>query len=160
MRFRTTYIYSSKYQTKQSARGHLLPRETGIHDEAVCLKPTCASWAEYKVRSFPWRDRLTTFYETFIAEFFLTQTPADNIAGVFTEFVDRFPSLGAIDRADREDLEDAIESLGFQRIRSEALSEIAASRDEVPQTPEELTDLPQVGPYVANATACFNLEVP
>jgi A/G-specific adenine glycosylase len=32
----------------------------------------------------------------FVAEFFLTQTPADNVATVYPGFIERFPTLDAI----------------------------------------------------------------
>jgi A/G-specific adenine glycosylase len=112
-------------------------------------------WAEENFREFSWRDPDRSLYEVFVAEFFLTQTPAENVATVYPRFLDRFPSLGAIEEADESELAELIEPLGFYNMRSGALKRIADEHDALPETVEELTDLTRVGPYVANATLCF-----
>lgn len=112
-------------------------------------------WASKNVRDFPWREQGRSRYEVFVAEFFLTQTPANNVADVYPKFVKRYPSLEAIREADVEELESRVEPLGFQRMRARALNSIAKSVDELPDTPERLQELERVGPYVANATLCF-----
>lgn len=116
------------------------------------------SWAEDGLRSFPWRDQGATLYGVFIAEFFLTQTPAGNVADTYPRFLRQFDSLRAIDEASEAELSDAIEPLGFNNMRASALKRIASEHDELPRTSEELQNLPRVGPYVANATLCFALE--
>jgi A/G-specific adenine glycosylase len=118
------------------------------------------SWAANNTREFPWRDPERTPYEVFVAEFFLTQTPAENVADVYPRFLKRFPSLASVAEVDTDALEETIRPLGFQRMRAEALAEIAADYESLPETPAELQTLPRVGPYVANATLCFALERP
>lgn len=117
-------------------------------------------WAEDELREFPWREPDRSVYEAFIAEFFLTQTPAENVASVYPQFLSDYPSLEALEAADYDELERAIEPLGFQRMRAEALSEIATRVDAIPADETELRSLPRVGPYVANATLCVALERP
>jgi len=41
-------------------------------------------------REYPWRESNRTLYEVFAAEFFLTQTPADNVAAVYPSFHKHF----------------------------------------------------------------------
>ena len=113
---------------------------------------------EGNIRSFLWREADASFYEVFVAEFFLTQTPAENVVNVYPQFVERFPSLEAVRRSNRKDLKKAIEPLGFHRMRSESLVQIASECDDLPREPDELVELPRVGSYVANATVCFALE--
>jgi A/G-specific adenine glycosylase len=117
-------------------------------------------WAEDNLRDFPWRDPEASLYEVFVAEFFLTQTPAMNVAVVYHDFLERYPSLESIRETDRDDLEEFIEPLGFYRMRADALSEIASRMNALPDQERELRGLPRVGPYVANATLCFALERP
>ena len=112
-------------------------------------------WGRENLRDFPWREPDRSLYEVFVAEFFLTQTPAENVSAVYPTFLERFPDLRAIDKSDREEIVDVIEPLGFYNIRSDALKSIAAERDRLPETAAELTELPRVGEYVANATLCF-----
>lgn len=118
------------------------------------------SWADDGLREFPWRDRSRSFYEVFLAEFLLTQTPAENVADVYPELCDRYPNLDSLDTASESELESAIEPLGFQRMRAAALSEIAARHDSLPRDGDELRELPRVGPYIADATRCFALAEP
>lgn len=94
----------------------------------------------------------------FVAEFFLTQTSAENTVELYSNFLKQFPSLAKIKHAPESTLAEAIEPIGFQHMRAEALSAIAAKYDEIPTEPDDLLNLPQVGPYVANATLCFALD--
>lgn len=112
-------------------------------------------WGEENIRDFPWREQDRTFYEVFIAEFFLTQTPADNVARVYPEFLSKFPDLNAIEAARTSELAESIEPIGFHNMRAAALTEIASSYDDLPRTSDGLQKLPRVGTYVANATVCF-----
>lgn len=112
-------------------------------------------WGEENRREYPWWDPNRTLYEVFVAEFFLTQTPADNVAAVYPKFLERFPTLDAVSKAREDELVEAIEPLGFQNMRAEALKQIASTHDHLPTEPEPLMELPRVGRYVANATLCF-----
>jgi A/G-specific adenine glycosylase len=112
-------------------------------------------WFGSNGREFAWRDPDASLYEVFVAEFFLTQTPAGNVADVYPEFLDEFPSLDAIERSDVGTLAEVIEPLGFHNMRSEALHAIATDYETLPDDPEALRELPRVGHYVSNATVCF-----
>lgn len=112
-------------------------------------------WADEDLREFPWREPDRSFYEVFVAEFFLTQTPADNVAELYPRFLRRFPDLDALESASLSEIADSIEPIGFHNMRASALEAIADEYDELPRDPEGLQQLPRVGPYVANATVCF-----
>jgi A/G-specific adenine glycosylase len=119
------------------------------------FRSSLLEWSTQNLREFPWREPRCSLYEVFVAEFFLTQTPAENVSSVYPSFLERFPSLGAIREANKDELVDVIEPLGFYNMRSEALQSIAAEHDMIPETVDELTELQRVGSYVANATLCF-----
>lgn len=108
-------------------------------------------------REFPWCESNQSFYEVFVAEFFLTQTPADNVDSVYPEFLRQFPDLEAIRPFSEAELKQTIEPLGFHNIRSDALKEIADDFQTLPRDPDRPIDLPCVGRYVANTTVCFSL---
>ena len=112
-------------------------------------------WGEENLREYPWREPNRTLYEVFVAEFFLTQTPSDNVAAVYPKFLGRFTTLDEIAEASEDELVETIEPLGFQNIRAGALKQIASTHDHLPTDPESLMELPRVGRYVANATLCF-----
>jgi len=109
------------------------------------FRDSLLDWGVENTREYPWRETSRSLYEVFIAEFFLTQTPADNVASVYPQFIEQFPSLDSIDDASKEELVEVIRPLGFYNMRSEALKEISAQRDSIPESVEELTELPQVG---------------
>lgn len=130
------------------------------HSREEQFRSALLEWAEGNLRDFAWRDTDRSLYEVFVAEFFLTQTPAENVSGVYPKFLEQFPDLQTIDRATKEEIVAVIEPLGFYNMRAEALKTIAAERSELPETVDELTELPRVGHYVANATLCFSRGEP
>ncbi len=117
-------------------------------------------WGRSNTRDFPWREPNRSLYEVFLAEFFLTQTPAENVASVYPRFLERFPSLNSIDKAEKDELIEIIEPLGFYNMRANALKKIASRVSHIPEEPDKLVELPRVGRYVANATVCFGLSEP
>lgn len=124
------------------------------------FRSSLLDWGEDHLREYPWRESCRSLYEVFIAEFFLTQTPADNVAAVYPRFLDRFPSLDAVDDASEEELVQVIEPLGFYNMRAAALKRIAAQYERLPESADELTELPRVGQYVANTTLCVTYDQP
>jgi len=114
-------------------------------------------WARRNLREFPWREEGRSLYEVFVAEFFMTQTPAQNVAAVYPHFISKFPTLSDIRSASLEEIATAIEPLGLQNRRARALKAIASKWDELPTAMDRLVDLDRVGPYVASATLCLAL---
>ncbi|WP_239527743.1 hypothetical protein [Haloferax volcanii] len=82
-----------------------------------------------------------TLYEVFVAEFFLTQTPDDNVAAVYPVFLERFPTLNTITDTSESELVEVIEPLGFQNMRTGALQQIASTHDRLTIEPEPLCEL-------------------
>ncbi|NIC00242.1 hypothetical protein [Halobacterium sp. R2-5] len=124
-------------------------------EEECQFRADLIEWGTENRREYPWREPDRTLYEVFVAEFFLTQTPADNVEAVYPRFLEQFPTLDEIEEASEEELVEAIEPLGFQNMRAGALKQIASTHDHLPTDPDSLMDLPRVGHYVANATLCF-----
>lgn len=128
-----------------------------VSSRAARFRSDLLDWSTENLRDFPWRGPERSLYDVFMAEFFLTQTPAENVAEVYPRFLDRFPSLESLQEADEETVTQVIEPLGFQNMRAAALARIAAEHHTLPETVDELEKLERVGPYVANATLCFAL---
>jgi A/G-specific adenine glycosylase len=119
-------------------------------------------WSEDNQREFPWRDPDATLYEVLMSEFFLSRTRAQVVARVIPDFLDEFPNMEALRRADRDRIAEVIRPTGLQNRRAAALEEVAETLEDrdIPRSPDELRDLPRVGEYVANATLCFALGEP
>jgi A/G-specific adenine glycosylase len=116
-----------------------------------------AEWGENNRREFPWREEDRSPYEVFIAEMLLRRTSAEAVEPVYREFLDRYPDLNALSSADKEELAELLQPLGLHNDRAKALRDTTSQLvfSGIPDTEEELLDLPHVGPYVANATLCF-----
>ena len=54
------------------------------------FRTSLLEWGKENRREYPWRESNRTLYEVFAAEFFLTQTPADNVAAVYPSFHKHF----------------------------------------------------------------------
>lgn len=126
-----------------------------VSTEEDRFRASLLNWSVENIREYPWREPNRSLYEVFVAEFFLTQTPADNVASVYPQFIEQFPSLRSIDDAKKEELIEVIEPLGFYNMRAEALKKIAAQHNSLPESVEGLAELPRVGRYIANTTLCI-----
>lgn len=113
------------------------------------------AWGEKGIRDFAWRNSDMTLYEVFIAEFLLSKTQAEQVDKIYLDFLEQYPGLASIFEASQEEIEEIIEPLGLQKKRSQALKKAANEFDQIPGEREVLLEMPQVGPYVANATLCF-----
>jgi A/G-specific adenine glycosylase len=129
-----------------------------VDDRIEAFQRDLLEWADDNIRQYPWRDPDRSLYEVFVAEFFLTQTPADNVVPVYEEFLSHYPTLPSLDGAAEHDVAAIVEPIGFHNMRAQALVRIAADYETIPRRRDALTDLPRVGPYVANATLCFALD--
>ncbi|MFT4923779.1 MAG: A/G-specific adenine glycosylase [Haloarculaceae archaeon] len=125
-------------------------------DTAARFQRGLLEWAEENTRSFHWREPARTRYEMLIAEFFLARTRAGVVADIYEDFLEEYPTLEALETAERDRLVDLIRPMGLQNRRGDALLELAETLDgEVPSDVDALLELPRVGPYVAHATLCF-----
>ncbi len=84
-------------------------------------------WEQENRREYPWRESNRTLYEVFVAEFFLTQTLADNVATVYSTLLERFPTLNAIAEVSEEELVEVIESR-IPKFACRSTKQIASSR--------------------------------
>lgn len=131
-------------------------------ERAEQFRSDLLTWSEENLRLFPWRDPDATPYEVLVAEMFLKQTRSTTVASVLPEFLEQFPSPASLEGADQEEIIDIIRPLGIYHHRSRALQHLGEQlgASTIPETEEELQELPQVGRYVANATLCFGFDRP
>lgn len=119
-------------------------------------------WSESNLREFPWRDPERSPYEVMIAEILLQRTRADNVVPIYEEFLKRYPDFDALTRSSTEEVAELLQPLGLQNRRAESLLDIASQIDgtAIPETREELMELPHVGLYVSGATLSFGFDRP
>jgi A/G-specific adenine glycosylase len=114
-------------------------------------------------RDFFWRSGNLTPYQIMITELFLKKTRAENVEKHVLGFLKEFPTYKKILQCKRNALYRKVQGLGLGRQRTVALKEIAIYVNKkfsgrLPEDINEISEIPHVGPYIANATMCFGLN--
>lgn len=119
-------------------------------------------WFETTSRELPWRQEPRDPYRVLVSEVMLQQTQVERVIPRYPEFLERFPDLMSLARAEEREVLEAWSGLGYYR-RARALHAAARAADgSLPQSAVQLQDLPGIGPYTAAAVAslAFGEAVP
>ena len=126
------------------------------------FRSSLLNWSASNVRRFPWRETSDPFL-ILVAEVLLQRSRGRTVAHVFTEVTRRWPDAESLSRAHVRSIEAAIRPLGLVR-RATTLKALAReiARRGVPESLDELMELPGVGRYAASATlaAAFGKPLP
>ena len=114
-------------------------------------------WYERVRRPLPWRETRDP-YALLVSEVMLQQTQAARVIPYYEAFLARFPDPPALAAGPTGEVLAAWSGLGYNR-RAVALQR-AAAHVAAHGWPEDLTELPGVGRYTADAVACFALGRP
>jgi A/G-specific adenine glycosylase len=109
-------------------------------------------WFGEHGRDLPWR-RTRDPYAILVSEVMLQQTQVDRVIPRWLEWLGRWPTVEALAAAEAADVIRAWQGLGYNR-RGLNLHR-AAKRIAAEGWPEDLTELPGVGPYTAAAVDNF-----
>ncbi len=114
------------------------------------------AWFTARQRLLPWRKARTP-YRIWVSETMLQQTQVATVIPYFERWLTRFPTLAALAAAPLEDVLKAWEGLGYYRrarlLHAGAQRVVEAYGGELPDTYDELLELPGIGPYTAAAIA-------
>ncbi|MGC8740442.1 MAG: A/G-specific adenine glycosylase [Candidatus Sumerlaeaceae bacterium] len=121
------------------------------------------SWFRHAARSLPWRDTQDP-YAIWISEVMLQQTTVAAVQPYYRRFLEEFPTVHHLARADEIRVLTLWAGLGYYR-RARMLHDAAKIivtqwRGEFPRDPARLLELPGVGRYTANAVVCFAYDWP
>ena len=121
------------------------------------------SWYRVAGRSLPWRETHDP-YRILVSEMMLVQTTVAAVIPYFGRFLDRFPTVEALAKADEGDVLKAWEGLGYYR-RARQLHAAARSVEiehggVFPRDPAAIRALPGVGRYIAGAIGSFAFDQP
>lgn len=127
------------------------------------------AWQDGRQRNLPWRAAPAgnrDAYAVWVSEIMAQQTRLETVAGYYTRWMQRFPTLEALAAADQQDVLKAWEGLGYYaRARNlHRAAQIVADTyaGELPRTRKELLKLPGIGEYSAGAilSIAFGLAEP
>ena len=111
-------------------------------------------WFHRHGRDLPWR-RTRDPYSILVSEIMLHQTQVPRVAGVYSEFLDRFPSLQDVADASLDEVKAITDPLGYKRrggyIKRIADEIVEYRAGEFPKSVEGLMELPGIGRYTAGA---------
>lgn len=123
-------------------------------------------WYGAEGRELPWRDREPDAYRVWVSEVMLQQTRAATVVPYFRRWLERFPDLPSLARAELEDVLRVWEGLGYysRARRLHAAARIVCERHggRIPDHVDGLRRLPGLGAYTAGAIAsiAFRRDVP
>ena len=118
------------------------------------MEPALLAWYSEHGRDLPWR-RTRDPYAILVSEVMLQQTQVERVIPRYLEWLDRWPTVEALAAASAAEVIRAWQGLGYNR-RGLNLHR-AAQRIAEEGWPEDLTELPGVGPYTAAAVGNFAL---
>ena len=116
------------------------------------MREALSAWFAERGRDLPWR-RTRDPYAILVSEVMLQQTQVERVARRYVAWLERWPTVAGLAAAERGEVIRAWQGLGYNR---RAVSLHAASRHVAAHGwPDDLTSLPGVGRYTADAVACF-----
>src|SRR5437868_12083675 len=116
------------------------------------MEAALLAWFDRVARPLPWRATRDP-YRILVSEVMAQQTQVDRVVPRWLAWIERWPTVDALAAASPGDVIREWQGLGYNRRGlnlHRAAQQIAAHG-----WPDDLTDLPGVGRYTADAVACF-----
>lgn len=121
------------------------------------------SWYDKNKRDLPWRN-CGDPYATWISEIMLQQTRVDQAKPYFHRFMERFPTVEELAKADQQEVLKVWEGLGYySRARNmhHAAQTVVENFDgKLPKSWDNITNLKGIGPYTASAILSIAFNKP
>jgi A/G-specific adenine glycosylase len=120
------------------------------------MRDELLGWYERNKRDLPWRHTQDP-YAIWVSEIMLQQTRVAAVIEKYTAFLERFPTVGELAKADEQDVLALWSGLGYYRrarmLHKAAQSVVTEHGGKMPVEAEELLKLPGIGSYTAAAVA-------
>ncbi len=121
------------------------------------MDETLLAWFEKSARDLPWR-RTRDPYAIFVSEVMLQQTQVERVVPRYVAWLERWPTIDALASASPADVIREWQGLGYNRraLNLHRAARVVSERG----WPDDLTELPGVGRYTADAIRSFALGEP
>jgi A/G-specific adenine glycosylase len=144
----------------QRTDGRTIVEQSFSTSEAHRLRRFFSAWYRENGRWFPWRASEVSPFHILIAEMMLRQTNARTVGNVWNTFREQFPEPATCLNSEPAALNAILRPLGLVNQRSNAIHQVCQALvdhhiGQVPHKVKVLQELPHIGPYSANAVACF-----
>ena len=120
-------------------------------------------WYDHHKRDLPWRG-IHNPYATFVSEMMLQQTQVKTVIPFYHRFLEELPNWKSLANAKEEKVLKLWEGLGYYRrarnLQAAAQMVVREYGGNLPDTLEEITKLPGVGPYSAGAVLSIGFQKP
>ncbi len=127
------------------------------------LRAPLLRWYARHKRDLPWR-RTRDPYAIWVSEVMLQQTRVTTVIPYFQRFLEQYPDVASLARAEEEEVLACWSGLGYYRrarnLHRGAQVVVTRHHGHVPRIPEELRALPGVGRYTAGAIASIAFDLP
>lgn len=131
--------------------------------KAVQFSKKLVEWYQDDHRDLPWRNTRDP-YKIWLSEIILQQTRVVQGLPYYQKFVKRYPTVGALARANQRDILRLWQGLGYysraRNLHACARAIVDLHQSKFPTTAAELRTLPGIGPYTAAAIASFAFDEP
>jgi A/G-specific adenine glycosylase len=111
-------------------------------------------WYQTHKRDLPWRDTSEP-YNIWVSEIMLQQTRVDTVIPYYHRFLEAFPSVFELAKADQQQVLKLWEGLGYysrgRNLHHAAQQVVEKYNGDVPSSYKEITSLKGIGPYTASA---------
>jgi A/G-specific adenine glycosylase len=116
------------------------------------MKERLLAWYRENRRDLPWRET-TDPYSILVSEMMLQQTQVARVIPRYTRWLERWPTAAALAQASTADVIVEWQGLGYNRraVNLQRAARIVAEEG----WPQDLTELPGIGPYTAGAVGNF-----
>jgi A/G-specific adenine glycosylase len=131
-----------------------MARSTPDKPNPLLLQKPLLQWYDRNKRDLPWRG-IHNPYATFVSEMMLQQTQVKTVIPYYHRFLKELPDWNSLAKAKEEKVLKLWEGLGYYRrarnLQAAAQKVVQEYGGKLPDTMEEITKLPGVGPYSAGA---------
>ncbi len=150
-------------KTYAVSQARLMARSKDKSPNPLSFQKLLLQWYDRNKRDLPWRG-IHNPYATFVSEMMLQQTQVKTVIPYYHRFLKELPDWKSLAKAKEEKVQKLWEGLGYYRrarnLRSAAQKVMLEYRGKLPDTLEEISKLPGVGPYSAGAVLSIAFQKP